>query len=178
MRDAAMPGDHQHAVARENFAQNVRVGKNRAEHQRPGDDAALVHMEWREKMAGAKSGFGNEVAGDAVSDGVHILRLIPLRGSYRTEIKGEVLANTRPTRFAGISRACRVAKVFSAASGSTATSSPPEDCGSKSRARYSSETFAVKSTQSPMKLRLFVRPPGMNPSRTACKAPGKKLNWE
>ena len=56
---------------RENVAEHIGVGKDRAKHQRPRDDAARVHRLRGEHILAAEDGFPNQRPGNAVSDRVH-----------------------------------------------------------------------------------------------------------
>src|SRR5690349_6963615 len=71
MRDAAMPRHDQHVVMLEPAAKHIGVGKNRAEHQRPGDDPSRTHRAAREHFVATKDCLTNQCAGDSVSDCVH-----------------------------------------------------------------------------------------------------------
>ncbi len=69
--DAAMPSDDQQLIVREYLAQNVRIGKNCAEHQRPSDDPPAIHRSHNEQVLAAEDGLSNQRACNSVGDGVH-----------------------------------------------------------------------------------------------------------
>jgi len=71
MRDAAVPGDDQQIVIREDVAENVCVRKDCPEHQRPSDDAASARGTPCEHVLPAEQRFADQRSGDSVSDGVH-----------------------------------------------------------------------------------------------------------
>ncbi len=71
MREAAMPGDDEKLVAGEEVPDDIGIRKDRAEHQRPRDDAAAVHRVRGKHVLAAENGFSDQCAGDAVSDRVH-----------------------------------------------------------------------------------------------------------
>src|SRR5260370_332980 len=71
MRDAAMPGDHQEFIVRENVPDYIEIRKNRAEHERPRDDAAAVHRVRRKHILAAKYCFAYQRACNPVCDRVH-----------------------------------------------------------------------------------------------------------
>ncbi len=91
---------------------------------------------------------------------------------YITRIKGEVFAITRPILRAAT--LCRViaARMLSVAVGAAAINSPPEVCGSKSSARYSSGTSVENFAHSSINARLLFSPPEKFPPRAASNAPG------
>ena len=94
-----MPSDHQHLVAGDEIAQDIGVRKDSAEHERPGDDPALVDWFGRKEVAAAKCCFGDERAGNAVGDGIHELELAM---DYMTESSEAPLGSTRPIWLAAI----------------------------------------------------------------------------
>ena len=72
MGDAAMPSQDEEFVVRDKFAEDVGVRKDRAQHERPGDDALPIQRSRAEHVLSAKRGLGDERAGYAVSDGIHV----------------------------------------------------------------------------------------------------------
>ena len=71
MRDATVPSDHQEFIVRENIPDDVGIRKDRAEHQRPGDDAAALHGVRGKHVLAAEDRFSDQCAGDAMGDRVH-----------------------------------------------------------------------------------------------------------
>src|SRR6202007_1634100 len=57
MRDAAMPREDEEVVVREKFAEDVGVGKDRANHQRPSKDTLASDRPWAEHVLASKGGF-------------------------------------------------------------------------------------------------------------------------
>jgi hypothetical protein len=66
-----MTGKHQQIVFGDEFAEDVRVWKDCAEHDSPGDDAIFSHGTRREKISAAENCFAEKCASYSVSDGVH-----------------------------------------------------------------------------------------------------------
>ena len=71
MRDAAVPRQNKKIIVREKIAEDVGVGKDRAEHERPGDDSLTIQRLRAEHVLPAKRSLGNERAGYAERDGIH-----------------------------------------------------------------------------------------------------------
>ena len=71
MRKAAMPRNDEQLVAGEKIPEDIGIGKNGAEHQRPSDDASAVHRLGAEHILASENGFSDQCASDAVCDRVH-----------------------------------------------------------------------------------------------------------
>ena len=131
MRDAAMPGENEQVVAREDVANNVRIRKNRPKRRCRGDDAGCAHARpalgglSHQEIVAAKQRLPQQRARNPMRDRVH--------PGQRTARSGEVLTITRPTRCAWTPCRSSEASAAPAASAAIATSSPPDVCGSNSR---------------------------------------------
>ena len=93
--------------------------------------------------------------------------------AQKISMSGWRLGTTSPMIRAGMPRRSIAARPEFAAPGASATSKPPDVCGSKSNARNSSATLSVNSTQLSTNSRLFFMPPEKKPAREASIAPGK-----
>ena len=82
-----------------NRKQHVKIGEPDEYHpsHQPGDDAGRVDRLWRNNVASFQYSFGEERAGDAVSDGVHERRN-PRSGVYRSCNRDEILAHKNQWR--------------------------------------------------------------------------------
>src|SRR5580692_9705991 len=117
-------------------------------------------------------------AGDAVGYRIHLWveeeKIVhDWAKAQKISMSGWRLGTTSPMIRAGMPRRSIAARAEFAAPGASATSRPPDVCGSKSNARNPSATLSLTSTQLSTNSRLFFMPPEKKPAREASIAPGK-----